>query len=106
MNKPNWRPLFSRFHERGVLWANGDSEAFDVVICATGFRPHLDYLTTCGALNTKGLPLQRGGISQALPGLYYLGLEGQRTFNSATLRGVGSDAAYILNHLQKDLKND
>jgi putative flavoprotein involved in K+ transport len=103
-NKPNWRPLFSRFHKRGAIWQNGDHETFDVVICATGFLPHLDYLATSGALNTRGNPLQRSGISQVLPGLYYLGLQGQRSFISATLRGVGGDAAYILSHIQKSLK--
>jgi putative flavoprotein involved in K+ transport len=103
-NKPNWRPLFSRFHKHGVIWQNGDNEVFDVVICATGFRPHLDYLATSGALDTTGIPLQRSGISQVFPGLYYLGLQWQRTFSSATLRGVGDDASYILNHIMQNRK--
>nr|WP_285852346.1 hypothetical protein [Paenibacillus lactis] len=42
-----------------------------------------------GALGTEGKPIQTAGISLTAPGLYYVGLEGQRSFTSATLRGGG-----------------
>jgi len=48
-----------------------------------------------GSLDEEGMPLQKAGIS-SIPGLYFVGLEGQRSFASATLRGVGEDAKYVL----------
>jgi hypothetical protein len=49
--------------------------------------------------------IQRNGVSDAHSGLYFLGFPKQRNFASATLRGVGADAAYIMPLLLKDLKN-
>lgn len=36
--------------------------------------------------------------------MYYVGLEGQRSFSSATLRGVGSDAKFVVRKLISYLK--
>ncbi|WP_329092194.1 hypothetical protein OG979_01240 [Actinomadura citrea] len=46
-----------------------------------------------------GMPMHRGGISTTHPGLGYVGLEWQRLFASATLRGVGADARHVLSRL-------
>jgi putative flavoprotein involved in K+ transport len=40
-------------------------------------------------------------VSTTEGGLYYVGLVGQRNFASATLRGAGADARYIVNHLRR-----
>ena len=48
-----------------------------------------------GALQADGRPDQRGGVSRAVPGLYFVGLPFQTSFASATLRGVGSDAVVV-----------
>ncbi|MEG0385135.1 MAG: NAD(P)/FAD-dependent oxidoreductase [Solibacillus sp.] len=100
---PNQQSIFTSFYERGVIWPNGDKEHVDTVIFATGFRPHLPYLQTIGALDNEGLPIHKAGISK-VPGLYYVGLEGQRSFASATLRGVGTDAQFVVKKILKDLK--
>lgn len=86
--KPDQQPMFTSFYEDGVIWPNGTKEAVDTVIFATGYRPHLPYLQAIGALDAEGRPLHQAGISD-VPGLYYVGLEGQRSFASATLRGGG-----------------
>lgn len=58
-----------------------------------------------GALGTEGKPIQTAGISLTAPGLYYVGLEGQRSFTSATLRGgVGPDEKYVVSKLMRYLK--
>jgi putative flavoprotein involved in K+ transport len=75
--------------------------AIDAVIYATGYRPNLDYLADLGALNADGQPSHRRGISTTVPGLAYVGLSNQWTYASATLRGVGSDAAYVVGQLQR-----
>ena len=78
--------MFTSFYEDGVIWPNGEKEPVDTIIYATGFRPHLPYMKLLGAVDVEGMPLQKAGIS-SIPGLYFVGLEGQRSFASATLRG-------------------
>ena len=103
--RPDRRPLFARYTADGVAWANGTEEAIDAVILATGYRPNLDYLAGLSALRPDGRPHQRAGISLAIPGLAFVGLSGQRTFASATLRGVGRDAAAVVAYVQRHLRN-
>lgn len=101
--RPDARRMFTRFTERGVLWPRDIEENVDTVLFATGYRPNLQYLAALGALNRAGRPLQRSGVSTAVPGLYYVGLSGQRNFASATLRGVGPDAEVVVRRLVKGL---
>lgn len=100
---PNQQTMFTSFYERGVIWPNGDKEQVDTVIFATGFRPKFQYLQTIGALDDEGWSLHKAGISK-IPGLYFVGLEGQRSFASATLRGVGADARFVVKKILKHLK--
>jgi len=87
--KPDQRPMFTSFYSDGVVWTDGTKEPVATVIFATGYRPDLSYLHPLGALDAEGKPLQTAEISLSVPGLYYVGLEGQRSFASATLRGWG-----------------
>ncbi|MEK3979706.1 NAD(P)/FAD-dependent oxidoreductase [Psychrobacillus sp. FSL K6-2836] len=96
--KPDQQPMFTSFYENGVIWPNGTKEQVDTVIYATGYRPQLPYLQAIGALDEEGKPSHKAGISE-VPGLYYVGMEGQRSFASATLRGVGPDAQYVVKKL-------
>lgn len=101
MKKPDRRPMFKSITEKGVIWENGSEESVDTIIFATGFRPNLRYLISLkGALNEKGVPLHENGVSNSVRGLFYVGLSGQRSFASATLRGVGRDAKYIINKVK------
>ncbi len=88
----------------GVIWPDGEREPVDTIIYATGYRPHLPYMKLLGALDGEGMPLQKAGIS-SIPGLYFVGLEGQRSFASATLRGVGEDAEYVVKKLLHHMKS-
>ncbi|WP_049558889.1 flavin-containing monooxygenase [Nonomuraea sp. SBT364] len=89
------RPMFTALDGHQVVWADGAREHVDTVIYATGYLPHLDYLTPLGALDANGLPLHADGISTTHPGLGYVGLEFQRSFASNTLRGVYRDAQHV-----------
>lgn len=89
------RSMFTAFHTNGVTWADGKVENIDAVIFATGFRDHVPYLRNLGALDSNSSPIQIAGESSVVPGLYYLGLAGQRSFASATIRGTGGDAKII-----------
>jgi putative flavoprotein involved in K+ transport len=103
--KPDRRPLFTRFTSAGVVWPDAPEEPIDTVIYATEYQPNLDYLAELGALDTNGQPLHQRGISTTVPGLAYVGLSNQWTYASATIRGVGPDAAYIVQRLQRYLRH-
>ena len=76
----------------------------DAVLLATGYRPNLGYLEPLGALRADGRPDQRAGVSRAVPGLYFVGLPFQTSFASATLRGVGPNAALVVSRLRAHLR--
>jgi len=99
---PDQRRMFTAFTESGVRWADGAEEPVDVVIFATGYRPNLPYLAPLGVNSPSGVGT-RAGISENVPGLYFVGFSGQRSFSSATLRGVGRDAAHVVKHLRRRL---
>jgi putative flavoprotein involved in K+ transport len=99
------RPMFTAFGADGVIWPDGTPERVDTVVFATGYRPHLDYLSPLGALDTGGMPRHSGGISATHPGLVYLGLEFQRSFSSNTLRGVHRDAEHVIAPLAAHVRN-
>jgi putative flavoprotein involved in K+ transport len=102
--RPNWKPMFREFTASGVRWTNGEAETIDTVIFATGFRPNVPYLADTDALDREQRPIHRDGISVTVPGLYYVGLSYQRSHASATIRGVGADANFIMKPLQRYLK--
>jgi putative flavoprotein involved in K+ transport len=99
------RPMFTGFGTDHVVWPDGTREHVDTVVFATGYRPHLDYLSPLGALDNSGMPRHAGGISAAHPGLVYLGLEFQRSFSSNTLRGVHRDAEHVITPLAAHVRN-
>lgn len=97
--RPDRRQMFTAFETGGVRWEDGAAEEVDAVILATGFRPHLPFLEGTGALSQTGEPAHCRGVSSTVEGLGYVGLSFQRSFASATIRGVGRDAAYVLPRL-------
>jgi putative flavoprotein involved in K+ transport len=99
--RPDHRPMFTHLDGGAVVWADGSREQVDVVILATGYQPESRYLAGTPALDAAGAPLHDGGVSTTIPGLGYVGLERQRSFASATLRGVGRDAAHVLQRLAR-----
>lgn len=102
--KPAYRPLFRRFTVTGVVWNDGTEVSFDAVIFATGFKPNFPYLQNLGVLDEYGNAQHKGGISTAMSGLYYVGISGQRSIASATIRGVGDDASYVIRDLKQTVQ--
>jgi putative flavoprotein involved in K+ transport len=101
---PDWRLLFERLTPEGVVWRDGREEPIDALTLATGYRFQPDSLAGLGAWDEQGLVLQQAGRSLTVPGLFYIGLSFQRTFASATLRGVGEDAALVVRQIQHWLR--
>ena len=96
--RPDRRDMFRRLTSDGVIWSDGVEEHVDAVLLATGYRPSLGYLPAA-AFDENGWPAHRRGVSTTLPQLGYVGLPGQRSIASATLRGVGPDAARVVRAL-------
>ena len=90
------RPMFARIDGQDLVGANGSRHEVDAILLATGYRPHLPFLAGTPAVDTAGMPLHQGGVSTTVQGLGFVGLEQQRSFGSATLRGVGRDAHAVL----------
>ena len=96
------KQMFVAFYEDGVVWADGNKEAVDAVIFATGYRPNVDYLASLEVLDRNGRIRHHKGISTTTPGLYFVGIPFQQNLASATLRGAGMDAKYVVNRLRKE----
>jgi putative flavoprotein involved in K+ transport len=101
--KPEYKPLFTRFTPDGVIWSDGCHEQIDTVVFATGYVPNLGFMEDLSIVDSDGQPQQKAGIGK-LAGLYFVGLSGQRSIASATLRGVGPDAQYVISHLARYLR--
>ena len=90
--QPDQRLIFTAIDGNAVMWPDGSREHVDTILLATGYRPALSYLDP----SEQG---HRKGIATVHPGLGFVGLEWQRSFASATLRGVGRDARYVVHRL-------
>ncbi|MUM19259.1 NAD(P)/FAD-dependent oxidoreductase [Mycobacterium sp. CBMA271] len=97
--RPDCRKMFTDMDGAAVAWSDESTESVDTVVWATGYRPAVDYLAGLGTLDACGVPRHRNGVSTTHRGLGYVGLEWQRSLSSATLRGVGRDAAYVVDRL-------
>jgi putative flavoprotein involved in K+ transport len=98
-DRPRRVALFTGIDGNRVTWADGRSEQVDTILLATGYRRDLGYLAELGAVNPAGAPQHLRGLSTTHPGLGYVGLEWQRSLASASLRGVGRDADYVIRRL-------
>jgi putative flavoprotein involved in K+ transport len=94
--EPDQRRVVTAIDGDQVTWPDGTREHVDTIILATGYRPALSYLDN---------PAQVRGLSTVHPGLGFVGLEWQRSFASATLRGVGRDARYVVRRLLRNVNS-
>jgi cation diffusion facilitator CzcD-associated flavoprotein CzcO len=68
------RPAVVRLVPTGAVFANGESERFDVIIAATGFTAGLaGFLDLPDVLDDRGEPRWSSGSPTAHPGLYFIG---------------------------------
>ncbi|WP_442110844.1 NAD(P)-binding domain-containing protein [Pseudomonas sp. NUPR-001] len=97
------RAMFQQVLADSVVWPDRSTTQVDALIFATGFQPNLDFLTGLPVADRSGRVLQHHGVASQVPGLYFVGLPKQRNFASATLRGVGIDAGYLMPRLHHHL---
>lgn len=98
------KAMFQQVVPDGVVWPDGTTHQTDALIFATGFRPNLAFLAQLPVADRQGRVLQQDGVADQVPGLYFVGLPKQRNFASATLRGVGTDAGYLMPQLLRHLE--
>ena len=94
------------FDASGLRFADGQTLAPDdlTVIWCTGFRSDYAYiepLDRSAAFDTGGFPLHVRGVVEGAPGLYFVGLRYQHTSASHDIYGVGQDARYVAEHIQR-----
>jgi Pyridine nucleotide-disulphide oxidoreductase len=82
------------FDARAPEWLS--LAGFGAVVFSGGFRPDYGaWLPWPEAFDEFGFPLQQDGASTVVDGLYFAGGHFQRKRKSATLLGVGEDAAIV-----------
>jgi len=86
------------------LLADGRVVDVKTVVWATGFKPDYGWVDVPGFLGGDGWPVGRRGVSEAAPGLYFLGVPFQWAFSSMLVAGAGRDARYLVKQLAKRVR--
>lgn len=82
---------------RPVLDDDRVVDAANVVWC-TGFRQDFSWIDL-PVIGQDGWPLERRGVVETAPSLYFVGLAFQFAFSSMLVGGAGRDAEYVVNQL-------
>ncbi len=98
-------PAIRAFGPDHLVFEDGVVLKPDLVLYATGFRPVLKHLAPLAlAMNERGdSPALRDLESVSTPGLFFLGLDGGRNFQSRFIRGIRNDAMFLADELAKRL---
>jgi putative flavoprotein involved in K+ transport len=70
------------------------------VVWSTGFRADFGWIDF-PVFDDYGMPQHERGVVPSVPGLYFMGLLFQHTLSSALVGGVGKDARYIVEHMNR-----
>ena len=68
------------------------------VVWCTGFQQDFSWIDL-PITGDDGWPLERRGVVDAAPGLYFVGLAFQYAFSSMLVGGTGRDAEYVVKYL-------
>ncbi|MCE7869995.1 NAD(P)/FAD-dependent oxidoreductase [bacterium CPR1] len=82
--------------ESTVRFVDAREAAFDLIIYSTGYRPVLSHLKSLVSIDPKtGHPPLVNMEARDVPGLFFMGLDNQRSFRSRYLRGIREDAVAL-----------
>ncbi len=78
----------------------GDERVLDVanVVWCTGFRQDFSWIQL-PIVGEDGWPIERRGVVESAPGLYFTGLAFQSSMRSMLVGGAGADAEYVAKHI-------
>ncbi|MEU0406303.1 hypothetical protein ABZ307_00555 [Streptomyces griseorubiginosus] len=78
--------------------ADGTRPEVANVLWCTGFRPDVGWIDL-DVFDADGEPVQRRGVVEGRPGLYFVGRLFQYAMASSMIQGVGRDAEFVVRHL-------
>ena len=84
----------ARFNENTVVFEDGREERFDLVIFATGYRAAMAHLESLLGPQPNE-PKLKNMESTEVSGLFFLGVDQQRTYRSRFLRGIVEDSRLV-----------
>ncbi|MBT9586421.1 NAD(P)-binding domain-containing protein [bacterium] len=87
-------PNILRFNSDTVVFEDGREERFDLVIFATGYRAAMGHLESLLGPQPNEPKLTNMESTQC-PGLFFLGVDQQRTYRSRFLRGIVEDSRLL-----------
>jgi len=83
---------------RTVRFADGQALKVEAIVWATGYRSDYSWIGVPEALDERGEPIHRRGVTHA-PGLYFLGMHNQYSRGSALIGFVRHDASFIVDQI-------
>jgi putative flavoprotein involved in K+ transport len=83
---------------RTVRFADGQSLRPEAIVWATGFRSDYSWIREPEAIDERGAPIHRRGVTPA-PGLYFLGMHNQYSRGSSLIGFVRHDASFIVDRI-------
>ena len=99
-------PAIQCLEDRTVVFESGSQLRVCMIIYATGFRPALRHLEplVLAPHPASGRPDLRDLESVSTPGLFFIGLDHARNFQSRFLRGIRNDVVFLAERLQERLE--
>lgn len=94
-------PYLSSVNGNTVCFVNGHVDRVASVIWAVGYQDNSDWVAIPNAKDNDGNFIHEEGISP-VDDLYFIGRSWQRTRGSALITGVGDDAHYLIQQIQKN----
>ena len=90
------RPNLTSIKNRRVIFEDGSSDSYDLILFATGYKPTLEYLKDIIEIkNEAGLPDTKDMESLHIDNLFFIGLDQIYDFRSRYLRGIRKDARVL-----------
>ncbi|MCD2443640.1 NAD(P)/FAD-dependent oxidoreductase [Agromyces sp. SYSU K20354] len=93
-------PRVTGVHHGRPAFADGTTCEVSSIIWCTGYRNDFEWIDL-PAFGDDGEPMHHRGVVEAVPGLFFLGLEFLYALFSATLPGVGRDARYLAKRMPR-----
>jgi putative flavoprotein involved in K+ transport len=84
-----------------VRFQDGRALRTEAIVWATGFRSDYSWIRVPEAVDERGVPIHRRGVTPA-PGLYFLGMHNQYSRGSSLVGFVRHDAAFIVDRIRED----
>lgn len=93
-------PPLERVEGQDAIFKTGGQLKIMAVIWATGFANDFSWIDIPELFDVHGNPKHRKGVSN-VPGIYFLGMDWQRSRSSSLIAGTERDARYIIKRMFK-----